>query len=98
MGAKLAEIEALYRTSYPRYRNAMATVTGSYGTARDAVQQAFAQAIAERARFRGEGSLSASSRLVPLGQSGESKYVDHLANGMTRITYVRWAMPIHAVF
>jgi hypothetical protein len=35
------------------------------------------------------------SRLVPLGQSGESKYVDRLSNGLTRITYVRWATPIH---
>jgi predicted Zn-dependent protease len=36
------------------------------------------------------------SRLVPMGQSGESKYVDRLTNGLTRITYVRWATPIHA--
>jgi hypothetical protein len=36
------------------------------------------------------------SRLVSLGQSGESKYVDRLRNGLTRITYVRWATPIHA--
>ena len=38
------------------------------------------------------------SRLVPLGQVGESKYVDRLPNGLTRITYVRWASPIHRVF
>jgi hypothetical protein len=36
------------------------------------------------------------SQLVPMGQMGESKYVDRLANGQTRITYVRWATPIHA--
>ncbi len=59
MGVELAEIEALYRDSYLRYRNALATVTGSYDSARDAVQQAFAQAVAERERFRGEGSLGA---------------------------------------
>ena len=35
------------------------------------------------------------SRLVPIGQVGESKYLDRLANGMTRITYVRWATPLH---
>jgi RNA polymerase sigma factor (sigma-70 family) len=69
MGAKLAEIEELYRTSYPRYRNALATVTGSYDSARDAVQQAFAQAIAERARFRGEGSLSAWVWKIALRQA-----------------------------
>jgi len=36
-----------------------------------------------------------ASRLVPTGQMGESKYVDRLPNGLTRITYVRWATPIH---
>jgi hypothetical protein len=35
------------------------------------------------------------SHLVPMGQLGESKYVDRLANGLTRITFVRWATPIH---
>src|SRR5436190_18096133 len=59
MGAQLAETESLYRTANPRYRNALATITGSYESARDAVQQAFAQAIAQRASFRGEGSLGA---------------------------------------
>ena len=39
--------------------------------------------------------LPTGSRLVPIGQVGESKYVDRLANGMTRITYVRWATPLH---
>jgi hypothetical protein len=38
------------------------------------------------------------SQLVPIGQMGESKYVDRLANGQTRITYVRWATPIHPSF
>ena len=44
------------------------------------------------------GAASTSSHLVPLGQVGESKYVDRLANGTTRITYVRWASPIHSTF
>ena len=38
------------------------------------------------------------SQLVPTGQTGESKYVDRLANGLTQITYVRWATPIHTSF
>jgi RNA polymerase sigma factor (sigma-70 family) len=59
MGARLDEIEGLYREKYMRYRNALATITGSYDSARDAVQHAFAQAVAERARFRGDGSLDA---------------------------------------
>ena len=69
MGAELAEIESLYRTSFSRYRNALATVTGSYESARDAVQQAFAQAIAERASFRGEGSLGAWVWKIALRQA-----------------------------
>jgi DNA-directed RNA polymerase specialized sigma24 family protein len=69
MGAELAEIESLYRTSYARYRNALATVTGSYESARDAVQQAFAQAIAERASFRREGPLSAWVWKIALRQA-----------------------------
>ena len=35
------------------------------------------------------------TRLVPIGAVGESRYVDQLGNGLTRITYVRWATPIH---
>jgi RNA polymerase sigma-70 factor (ECF subfamily) len=52
-------IEELYRERYVGFRNALATVTGSYETARDAVQEGFAQAFAGRARFRGDGPLGA---------------------------------------
>ena len=69
MAAELAAIEELYRTSYARYRNALATVTGSYESARDAVQQAFAQAISERRTFRGEGSLAAWVWKIALRQA-----------------------------
>ena len=69
MAAELAAIEALYRTSYARYRNALATVTGSYESARDAVQQAFAQAISERKTFRGDGSLAAWVWKIALRQA-----------------------------
>jgi DNA-directed RNA polymerase specialized sigma24 family protein len=69
MSAELAEIESLYRTSYSHYRNALATITGSYESARDAVQHAFAQAIAERAGFRREGSLSAWVWKIALRQA-----------------------------
>lgn len=69
MGAELHEIETLYREAYPRYRNALATVTGSYDSARDAVQQAFAQAVSERSRFRGDGSLAAWVWKIALRQA-----------------------------
>jgi RNA polymerase sigma-70 factor (ECF subfamily) len=59
MDARAREIEQLYRDRYVGFRNALATVTGSQETARDAVQEGFARAFAERARFRGEGPLAA---------------------------------------
>jgi RNA polymerase sigma-70 factor (ECF subfamily) len=52
------ELERLYQERYVGFRNALATVTGSYDTARDAVQEGFARAIERRDDFRG-GSLAA---------------------------------------
>jgi RNA polymerase sigma-70 factor (ECF subfamily) len=52
-------IEQLYRDRYVGFRNALATVTGSYESARDAVQEGFARAFASRDSFRGDGSLAA---------------------------------------
>jgi RNA polymerase sigma-70 factor (ECF subfamily) len=53
------ELEALYRSGYGRFCNTLVAVTGSRELAREAVQEAFAQALASRARFRREGSLEA---------------------------------------
>jgi hypothetical protein len=39
-----------------------------------------------------------ASSLVPTGAVGESRFVDRLADGRTRITFVLWANPIHAAF
>jgi RNA polymerase sigma-70 factor (ECF subfamily) len=52
-------IEELYRERYVGFRNALATVTGSYESARDAVQEGFARALASRRQFRGDGPLAA---------------------------------------
>jgi RNA polymerase sigma factor (sigma-70 family) len=54
----MEELERLYRERYLGFRAALATVTGSYDTARDAVQEGFARALANRHQFRG-GSLAA---------------------------------------
>lgn len=59
MGAQAEAIEELYRRRYVAFRNALATVAGSYEASRDVVQDAFAQALRERASFRSEGSLEA---------------------------------------
>jgi RNA polymerase sigma-70 factor (ECF subfamily) len=59
MAASAREIEELYRRRYPAFRGGVATLTGSYDSARDVVQEAFAQALRDRRQFRGDGSLEA---------------------------------------
>lgn len=59
MDERAEAIEELYRRRYGAFRNTLATITGSYETARDSVQEAFARALAQRRSFRGEGSLEA---------------------------------------
>jgi hypothetical protein len=39
-----------------------------------------------------------SSSLVPTGAVGESRFVSRVGDGVTRVTFVRWASPIHATF
>jgi DNA-directed RNA polymerase specialized sigma24 family protein len=58
MDERAPAIEELYRNRYVGFRNALATVTGSDDTARDAVQEGFARALAKRRQFR-DGSLAA---------------------------------------
>jgi RNA polymerase sigma factor (sigma-70 family) len=59
MDERARAIEELYRDRYVGFRNALATVTGSHESARDAVQEGFARALASRRQFRGDGSLAA---------------------------------------
>ena len=59
MDERAQALEALYRERYVGFRNALATVTGSYDTARDAVQEGFARALASRREFRGDAPLGA---------------------------------------
>lgn len=53
------ELEALYETRYVSFRNALATVTGSRESARDAVQETFARALAGCEGRRPDGCLAA---------------------------------------
>jgi RNA polymerase sigma-70 factor (ECF subfamily) len=57
MDAREEAIERLYRERYARFRDGLATITGSYDTAHDVVQDAFAQALVKRRGFREQGSL-----------------------------------------
>jgi RNA polymerase sigma factor (sigma-70 family) len=54
-----AAIEQLYRERYVGFRNALATITGNYDTARDAVQEGFARALANRTQLQADVSLAA---------------------------------------
>ena len=59
MDARAQALEELYAERFVPFRNALATVTGSRESARDAVQEAFTRALAERRRFRGDAPLAA---------------------------------------
>jgi RNA polymerase sigma-70 factor, ECF subfamily len=52
-------LERLYRDQYRNHRDIMAGVVGSHDLAREVVQEAFARALREQKRFRGDGSLEA---------------------------------------
>jgi RNA polymerase sigma-70 factor, ECF subfamily len=51
------DLEELYRNRYLTFRNGMAAITGSYESARDVVQEAFARALRDRDQYRGDGPL-----------------------------------------
>lgn len=59
MDERAQQIERVYRERYVGFRNALATVTGDYDSARDALQEGFARALRERGRFRGEAPIEA---------------------------------------
>jgi DNA-directed RNA polymerase specialized sigma24 family protein len=50
-------IEELYRRRYGKFHGVLSAVAGSFEAGHDAVQEAFARALAKRADYRGEGSL-----------------------------------------
>lgn len=57
MDRRARAIEELYRRRYGRFHGVLSTISGSYESGHDAVQEAFARALAKRSEFRGEGSL-----------------------------------------
>jgi RNA polymerase sigma-70 factor (ECF subfamily) len=56
---KADALEQLYRDRYRTFRDVLAGIVGSHDLAREVVQEAFARALRELRRFRGEGSLEA---------------------------------------
>jgi RNA polymerase sigma factor (sigma-70 family) len=57
MDRRARAIEHLYRHEYRRFHGVLSTITGSFDGGHDAVQEAFARALAKRSGFCGEGSL-----------------------------------------
>jgi RNA polymerase sigma-70 factor, ECF subfamily len=53
------ELEALYRAKLPEFRRAAAAIAGDRELGRDAVQEAFANAVRRRRDYRGSGTLEA---------------------------------------
>jgi RNA polymerase sigma-70 factor, ECF subfamily len=57
MGPLESDLEDLYRRRHGAFQVMLASVTGNVESARDVVQEAFAQALRDQSGFRGEGSL-----------------------------------------
>jgi RNA polymerase sigma factor (sigma-70 family) len=57
MDERARAIELLYRDRYHRFHGVLSSIAGSYEGGHDAVQEAFARALAKRSTFRGDGSL-----------------------------------------
>ncbi len=57
MGQLDSDLEDLYRRRHGAFQVMLASVTGSVESARDVVQEAFAQALRDQNGFRSEGSL-----------------------------------------
>ena len=59
MGGLEPDLEDLYRRRQGAFQLMLASVTGSVESARDVVQEAFAQALRDQDGYRGDGSLEA---------------------------------------
>jgi RNA polymerase sigma factor (sigma-70 family) len=66
-------LEELYRDRYPKFEAVLATMTRDRESARDAVQEAFAVALARKRQFRGEGSLEGWVWKIALRLAGGSR-------------------------
>ncbi len=58
-GARIEELESLYRAELPRFVRAAAAIVGDEAAGRDAVQEAFVHAVRKRASFKFESPLEA---------------------------------------
>ena len=58
-GATVEALESVYRSDLPRFVRAATAIVGDEGAGRDAVQDAFVQAVKKRASFKLEAPLEA---------------------------------------
>ena len=58
-GATVEALESLYRADLPRFVRAATAIVGDEAAGRDAVQEAFVQAVRKRASFKFEAPLEA---------------------------------------
>jgi RNA polymerase sigma-70 factor (ECF subfamily) len=58
-GATVEALESLYRADLPRFVRAATAIVGDEGAGRDAVQDAFVQAVRKRTGYKGEAPLEA---------------------------------------
>jgi RNA polymerase sigma-70 factor (ECF subfamily) len=58
-GATVEALESLYRAHLPSFVRAAAAIAGDDGSGRDAVQEAFAQAVRKRESYKGDAPLEA---------------------------------------
>ena len=56
-GATVEALESLYRADLPRFVRAATAIVGDEGAGRDAVQDAFVQAVRKRTGYNGEAPL-----------------------------------------
>jgi RNA polymerase sigma-70 factor (ECF subfamily) len=73
MAASVTDIELLYRDRFLVFRDGLASISGSREAAREAVQEAFARALRDRRRFRGDGSLEAWVWRIAVNQALKAK-------------------------
>jgi RNA polymerase sigma-70 factor (ECF subfamily) len=71
--ARERAIESLYRERYLRFRNTLATITGSHDSARDVVQEAFLRALKHRRSLRDEQALELWVWRIALRTAYESR-------------------------
>lgn len=73
MPASAAAIEELYRARFDVFRNVLGGVVPNRDAAREVVQEAFARALRDRRKFRGDGSLEAWVWRIALNQAFKAR-------------------------